>query len=155
MPERFSAAAALTLDSSQKETLLCVLAHMIPASAQFGIPGADDPIIFADILRSIGRDGEAVQKSLRSIDALAHGRLTTLSPALQRGLLAQFRCDEPDLARVLESIAARSYYRDNRVLRSIGMEARAPYPGGYQVSQGDWSLLDPVLKRGRMYRETN
>jgi hypothetical protein len=29
-------------------------------------------------------------------------------------------------------------------LRSLGLELRAPFPLGYQLEQGDWSLLDPV-----------
>jgi hypothetical protein len=29
---------------------------MIPPSTTFDVPGADDPAIFADILRSLGRD---------------------------------------------------------------------------------------------------
>ena len=36
------------------------------------------------------------------------------------------------------------YYRDDRVLRSLGLELRAPFPKGYTLEQGDWSLLDPV-----------
>ena len=44
------------------------------------------------------------------------------------------------------------YYRDDRVMRSLGQEPRAPFPKGHVVEQGDWSLLDPVRKRPRMYR---
>ena len=29
---------------------------MIPASETFNVPGADDPLIFADIVRSLGRE---------------------------------------------------------------------------------------------------
>jgi hypothetical protein len=44
------------------------------------------------------------------------------------------------------------YYRDDRVMRSLGQEPRAPFPKGHVVEQGDWSLLDPVRARPRMYR---
>jgi hypothetical protein len=44
------------------------------------------------------------------------------------------------------------YYRDDRVMRSLGQEPRPPFPKGHVVEQGDWSLLDPVRKRPRMYR---
>ncbi|MFZ9465922.1 MAG: hypothetical protein ACO3AS_07170, partial [Burkholderiaceae bacterium] len=29
---------------------------MIPQSEAFGVPGADDPLIFADLMASLGRD---------------------------------------------------------------------------------------------------
>ena len=31
------------------KTLLAIVGHMIPASARHGVPGADDPAIYADI----------------------------------------------------------------------------------------------------------
>ncbi len=45
------------------------------------------------------------------------------------------------------------YYRDDRVLLAIGHEARAPFPKGYEVEQGDWSLLDPVKRRAKLWRD--
>ncbi len=44
------------------------------------------------------------------------------------------------------------YYRDDRVLRSLGLELRAPFPKGYTLEQGDWSLLDPVKARAGTLR---
>ena len=37
---------------------------MVPASAEYGVPGADDEAIFADIVRSLGRDRDAVRNAL-------------------------------------------------------------------------------------------
>jgi hypothetical protein len=37
---------------------------MVPASAEYGVPGADDEAIFADIIHSLGRDKNAVRKAL-------------------------------------------------------------------------------------------
>ena len=34
------------------------------------------------------------------------------------------------------------YYRDDRVMRALGLEPRPPYPKGHVLEQGDWSLLD-------------
>ena len=44
------------------------------------------------------------------------------------------------------------YYRDDRVMRSLGMEPRPPFPKGYEVAQGDWSLLEPVKARDPFWR---
>ena len=57
------------------------------------------------------------------------------------------------MAAILELVIAQCYYRDDRVMRAIGMEPRAPFPKGYDVEQGDWSLLDPVRARGKIYRD--
>ena len=45
-----------TLSPEETRDLRCVAGTMIPASAAFDIPGADDPAIFADITASMGRD---------------------------------------------------------------------------------------------------
>ena len=55
-------------------------------------------------------------------------------------------------AAALGRLILSAYYRDDRVLLALGHEARAPFPKGYDVEQGDWSLLDPVRARPRMYR---
>jgi hypothetical protein len=44
-------------------------------------------------------------------------------------------------------VVLQCYYRDDRVLRSLGLELRAPFPIGYTLEEGDWSLLDPVKAR--------
>jgi hypothetical protein len=45
------------------------------------------------------------------------------------------------------------YYRDDRVIRSLGLEPRAPFPKGHVLEPGDWSLLDAVRSRPRMWRD--
>jgi len=44
------------------------------------------------------------------------------------------------------------YYKHPRVLAHYGLEARPPHPKGYEVPPTDWSLLDPVRKRGPIHR---
>jgi hypothetical protein len=39
------------------------------------------------------------------------------------------------------------------VLRSLGMEPRPPFPKGHTLEQGDWSLLDAVRNRPRLWRD--
>jgi len=53
----------------------------------------------------------------------------------------------------LERIVLQCYYRDDRVMRSLGLEVRPPFPKGFEVEQGDWSLLDLVRARPKLYRE--
>ena len=117
------------------------------------MPGAEDPAIFADILSTIRRDKDALSWTLNAVDKASGGRLADLLPADQSSLLARLRATDAGLLSVVEAVVSRAYYRDDRVLKSIGMEARPPYPNGYDVEQGDWSLLDPVRKRAAMYRD--
>ena len=51
-------AAWRTTTAAQRATLRAAAALVIPASAEFGVPGADDEIIAADIERTLGRDRE-------------------------------------------------------------------------------------------------
>ena len=48
--------------------------------------------------------------------------------------------------------ALNNQYSDDRVLRSLGLELRAPFPKGYALEQGDWALLDPVRARAGTLR---
>ena len=58
--------------------------------------------------------------------------------------LAQLRETGGEALMYLTRIILQCYYRDDRVVRSLGMEPRPPFPKGFEVEQGDWSLLDPV-----------
>jgi hypothetical protein len=40
-----------------------------------------------------------------------------------------------------------------RVLEALDLEPRPPHPEGYATVEGDLSLLEPVRRRGRKYRE--
>lgn len=143
------------LSPGEQEALLCVVGHMIPPSTEFGAPGAADPRIFADIVSSVGKDLAALRQALQLLLEKAGGRLAALPPADQWRLLAEFRTGHPDLAGVVEAVTARCYYRDDRVMASIGMDVRPPFPLGYPVVQGDWSLLEPVRSRGKIYRDAD
>jgi hypothetical protein len=54
---------------------------------------------------------------------------------------------------LLQRLVLHCYYRDDRVMISLGMEARPPFPKGYEVEQGDWSLLDPVRAMPKLWRD--
>jgi hypothetical protein len=56
-------------------------AFMVPTSAEYGVPGADDEAIFADIVRSLGRDRAAVRKALAMLHEIAGGDFAGLDEA--------------------------------------------------------------------------
>ena len=52
---------------------------------------------------------------------------------------------------VFHSYAA--YYQHGSVVSALGLEPRAPFPGGYEVEPDDLTLLDPVRQRPKLYRD--
>lgn len=140
------------LTEAARSCLGCIAGHMIPASEEFGVPGADDPAILADIVAGVKRDRPALGVVLRQIDDAAGGRLIDLEPAARAALLETLRAADPTGFAVVEAVIVRAYYRDARVLTAIGMEPRPPFPKGYELPASDWSLLDPVRARGPIWR---
>jgi len=132
------------LSAEEVGLLRQVAGLMIPQSEAFGVPGADDPIIFADVLASLGRDLPAIREALSLIKQSQQSDAAALA--------AMLTSTRPDLCTSLVSVITRCYYRDNRVMKSIGMAVRAPYPEGFSIEPNDLTLLDPVKARGRRYR---
>jgi hypothetical protein len=141
------------LSADQCRSLRCLAEIMIPASAEYGVPGAGDAAIFADILRSFGRDAGHVPAVLEALDALAGGRFADLDPQRRAAVAARLREEGGEALAYLTRIILQCYYRDDRVMRSLGMEPRPPYPKGFDLEEGDWSLLDPVRARPKLYRD--
>ena len=130
---------------------------MIPADASMAMPGADDELIFADLLRSSSRVSGPIETVLEQLDELANGAFANLHSDQQQALALRLLDAPPaklgpELARLFEWVL-QCYYRDDRVMRCIGMEVRPPFPKGFEVEQGDWSLLEPVRARQKIYRD--
>jgi hypothetical protein len=135
------------LSSTQRDDLRTVAAMIIPASAEYAVPGADDAVIQADILKTMGRDTEGVRAALDHLARLAGKPLAELDPARRDAIAKEFRASGGPAAATLVRVVLQCYYRDDRVLRSLGLELRAPFPIGYALEEGDWSLLAPVKAR--------
>ena len=141
-----------TLSDAEIRDLRALAGLMIPASATYGVPGADDDLIFADIVRSLERDTADAQAALRQLAALSGGAFADLSPQRRTEVAARFKQEGGAPLFALNRVVLLCYYRDDRVMRSLGQEPRSPFPKGHVVEQGDWSLLDPVKKRPPMWR---
>lgn len=141
-----------TLSDAEIRDLRALAGLMIPASATYGVPGADDDLIFADIVRSLERDTADAQAALRQLAALSGGALADLPPQRRAEVAARFKQEGGAPLLALNRVVLLCYYRDDRVMRSLGQEPRSPFPKGHVVDQGDWSLLDPVKKRPPMWR---
>jgi hypothetical protein len=140
------------LTPAQRGDLRAIAAEIIPASAEFDVPGADDPAIQADILATLGRDASRVREALDQLARLAGGALASLDPAGREAVALELRATGGTAVATLTRVILQCYYRDDRVVRSLGLEPRPPYPKGHELEEGDWSLLDPVRARPPMWR---
>jgi hypothetical protein len=141
-----------TLAEAEIADLRSLAGMIIPASAKYDVPGADDDTIFSDIVSSIGRDRNAVCVALATLRELAGGPFDTLDAARRGEVAARLRTEGGPSVAVLTRIVLLCYYRDDRVMHSLGLEVRPPYPKGHEVEQGDWTLLDPVRARKPFWR---
>ncbi|OPY95412.1 hypothetical protein A5906_08935 [Bradyrhizobium sacchari] len=142
----------MTLTPRQRQDLRTIAAMIIPSSEEYRVPGADDEIIQADILATLGRDTRLVAAALDHLARLAGMPLADLEPAARDSVAQQFRSSGGGAAATLVRVVLQCYYRDDRVLRSLGLELRAPFPKGHVLPDGDWSLLDPVRARAGTLR---
>ncbi|MBR0718637.1 hypothetical protein [Bradyrhizobium liaoningense] len=145
----------LPLTPRQRQDLRTVAAMIIPASEEYRVPGADDDAIQVDMLATLGRDAKLVGEALDHLARLAGMPLADLDPAARDGVIKEFRETGGAAAATLVRVVLQCYYRDERVLRSLGLEARAPFPKGHVLQDGDWSLLDPVKARARTMRQVS
>jgi len=125
------------------DLLKALAARLIPASAEYGVPGADDPEIFVGIAAALAPNMDAIARPLRDLgaEAVAGEPLDALMGRLGAafGLIAV--------------AVIQAYYRDDRVMRALDLEPRPPFPKGYVIPEGDFTLVDPVRARGRIWRD--
>jgi hypothetical protein len=140
------------LTQTQRDDLRTIAAMIIPASDEYKVPGADDPAIQVDMIKTLGRDTALVTKALDHLARLSGKPLAALDPAKRDAVIDEFRATGGAATATLVRVVLQCYYRDDRVLRSLGIELRAPFPKGHVLPDGDWSLLDPVKARPQNLR---
>jgi hypothetical protein len=143
------------LTSAQRSDLRVIAAMIVPDSVEYDVPGADDGAIQADIIATLGRDADMVRAALDHLARLAGMPLSDLDETRREAVAQEFRATGGEPAATLTRVVLQCYYRDDRVVRSLGLEPRPPFPKGYPLEQGDWSLLDQVKARPTMWRRTS
>jgi hypothetical protein len=143
----------------QCRALAPVLDGFIPRSADGTLPGAGELGIARDldvVLRKTPEMHAMVVASLQALDRLAvargAARFTALDDAAQAELLGELSCGADAFPPMLMLYTFGCYYKHPRVLAHHGFEAGAPHPKGYRVEPTDWSLLEPVKRRGPIHR---
>ena len=138
---------------AQSRDLRRLAGIMVPADAEYGVPGADDAVIFADIERSLGRDLGAVKQALVALNELAGGGFADLDDARAEAVAETLLARADAMVNALGRAVLQCYYRDDRVFHSLGLEPRPPFPKGRTLEQGDWSLLDAVRAMPKLWRD--
>jgi hypothetical protein len=141
------------LSDTEIRDLRDIAGTMIPPSPALGMPGADDPAIQADLVRTLGRDLSRVREAIAAIVKDSGGAFADLARDRREALINDYYPRGGAAAAILGRLILAAYYRDDRVLVALGHEARSPFPKGHIVEQGDWSLLDPVRRRAPFWRD--
>jgi hypothetical protein len=143
-----------TFSRQQQNILRFMVDMMIPAAVE--LPSAADDNIFTAIVALMTEHAGAIKQGLDAIEASSQksfgNEFSKLDDAEKTSVINTFRFSQAELVNAIQVYVASSYYQDARVLASLGLQARPPHPGGYAVAATDWSLLEPVRSKGKIYR---
>ena len=146
-----------TPPQDEERALAGVLDEIIPPSNDGSLPGAGELGLAPELLEREPALKLLVPPGLRALDELVEGGaagLCNLSKQAKLDVLNQLATQEPGFIPALTFHTYIAYYQHERVVEALGLEARPPFPQGYDMEVGDLSLLDPVRQRGAMYRKT-
>jgi hypothetical protein len=146
--------------ADDERMLTSLLDAIIPASRDGRLPAAGTLDLTAHIARSVERTPmlrPVVDYGLSTLADLARkrnpGGWAALSQDERTAVLEEFTAADQFFLPAFLFLAYSGYYTDPRVVEALGLEARPPHPEGYAMEADDLSLLEPVRRRGKMYRD--
>lgn len=144
------------LEERARRALTTVAGIIIPASEDGRMPGAERFDVWAYVCSVVPECCEDIRNELEHLGRLAeetHGiAFDQLDPKTARAFVHRAREHHHAFLGILAAQVAACYYQQDEVLVAIGMEPRPPFPRGYEVVPGDFSLLEPVRAREPLYR---
>lgn len=145
------------LTGEQSRTLSKVLNLLIPADVERGMPAAGELDFMGYVSEFasgyLAAIGEEIDQIIQAAEKRHGAKFSALASSEQQELFEQLQSSQPRFAINIQVQTLNCYYQDDRVMEALGMEARPPFPEGYDVVSGDLSLLDPVRNRGIIYRD--
>ena len=143
--------------SEEERALSCILDEIIPPSDDGKLPGAGEIGLSRTIALRAPELRPAIVQWISALDELARQRGARCFAELPREarveVLNEHEGSGSGLLRGLIFHAYVEYYQDGRVAIALGLEARPPFPLGYELEAGDLSLLDRVRRRPKLFRE--
>ena len=88
-----------------------------------------------------------------ALASLASRGFSVCSKAEKLARLQALAQEAPAVFQALLVPAYGAYYTHPSVVEMLGLPPRPPFPKGYDVPPTDFSLLDPVRRRARLYRD--
>ena len=150
-------AAPAPLDARHRAAVALLADLIIPPSADGRLPGASAFDVAGYLAEYAPQVLPALRTELDRLDAEArarHGRgFDALDASTRAALVDALRAAEPAFLSALALETAGCYYQQDAVLAAIGVAPRPPAPQGFQVIAGDLTLLAPVRRRGRIWRD--
>jgi hypothetical protein len=145
------------LTDQQRRTLAELVNMMIPASEDGRMPGADELDLLAYVRDESGNLIPGTEQGLTALNLAAMDEFgldfASLADTDKQRQVDAIKVKEPEFIPRLLLQTVSAYYQNDRVISALGLEPRPPYPEGHTVEAGDLSLLDPVRKRSKLYRE--
>ena len=146
------------INSRQTDLLRALLDAMIPRDASSGLPTGSDPKILSRVLEVLNTGRvETLRTALNALESLAmhmfRDGFVSLTMKRRMEIFAHWEQSHTTQAQAISSALLHCYYTDERVMHAHGMEPRPPFPKGFSIPQGDWTLLDPVKQRERFWRD--
>ena len=146
--------------ADEEQMLTSLLDAILPATADGRLPGAGTLGLVRHIARMVEQTPmfrPVVAYGLSTLDELARKRApagwAALSVEEQTAVLKQFTGEDQFFLPAFLFLAYSGYYTDPRVVEALGLEARPPHPAGYAMEPDDLAILEPVRRRGKMYRD--
>lgn len=135
--------------------LASLLDEVIPPSADGRLPGAGALDLVPHMARAVRQTAmmrPVVEYGLGALADLARKKHADGWPALsaddRRAVFHEFAAGDQFFMPALLFLVYSGYYQHPRVVEALGLEARAPHPQGYAMEPDDWTLLEPVRRRG-------
>lgn len=144
----------------QASTLAAVLDEIVPPAGERRLPGAGELGVVAYV--------ESALRQMPMLEPVIRQGLDALREVSRRLKSEEFvalpRPDRLVVLRELESADAAflpmvtfltfaGYYHHGRIVEALGLEPRPPHPAGYEMPPNDLSLLEPVRRRSKLYRD--
>ena len=145
----FGSALCATLDALQD--------LMIPASSDGRMPSARSLGLYADTAGLAPNDVEVFSAGLAQVEA--HAQATHRLPFAQlpataaMAIVEEMRAQRSEFIQAFMLLTTARYLQNATVMPLNGLEARPNWPKGHVVAEGDWSLIEVVRARPKLYRE--
>jgi hypothetical protein len=141
------------VSSDAVKLLASVLDLLVPPRDDGRLPGAGALGLAEFVVQAAAGDAELGGALAELLAPLAADGFAALAPPEQAARLKRLADSTPAAFRTLVIHVYRGYYCHPRVVEALGLEPRPPFPRGYAVPPTDFSILDPVRRRDKLYRE--